>query len=184
MTLLKIFEIQIQKKHLQILNRALRDDALMSTGISHREISSTFLFALGYDWRRCPRRRRAAGRQLRMPVVALVRGLYTDERACTHARGDQRLSSSRAVVGHRTRGRSKINGRGAIATGRATVLEDLEDRRRRPRLADRVTAHALCLRCIPQPPSDKTARMSACVRLDLLMPLISTRYSGLESLNS
>lgn len=115
-----------------------------------REISSTSLFALGYGWRRCPRRRRAAGRQLRMPVVALVRG-YTWTSARAHTRGDQRLSSSRAVVGHRTRGRSKINGRGAIATGRATVLEDLEDRRR-PRLADRVTAHALCLRCIPQPP--------------------------------
>lgn len=112
--------------------------------------------------------------------------LYTGERVHTRA-GNSGLSSSRRPRSRRrsSNPRRIQNKRSrrlcAIATGRATVLEDRRDVDGRPRLADRVTAHALWCTCGAsrnhQDGKTARARTSACVvRLDLLMPLMSTTY--------
>lgn len=78
--------------------------------------------------------------------------LYTGERVHTRA-GNSGLSSSRRPRSRRrsSNPRQIQNKRSrrlcAIATGRATVLEDRRDVDGRPRLADRVTAHALWCTC-------------------------------------
>lgn len=121
---------------------------------------------------RCPR---TTGRQLRMPVVALARGLIHG-RARAHA-WEQRLSSSRssplaAVVGHRTRGRSKINGHGGYVRSLLAAATTSEDRRGR----GRITAHALYLRCIPKPPTTNYPRTHVVVWHPKSCAAIGTRF--------
>lgn len=89
-------------------------------------------------------------------------GLYASERNA-HA-WEQRLSSSRssplaAVVGHRTRGRSKINGRGGYMRSLLAAATASEDQRGR----GRITAHVLYLRCIPKPPTANHPRTHVAV---------------------
>lgn len=141
----------------------------MSTAFGRREVSSTSLFAL--EERAGDAREDEPGWQLRMPVVALVRG-YTRASACTKvhihicARVRKRLSSSRAVRRRSSNSRQIQNKRSrrlcAIATGRATVLENRR-RDRGSRTASRRMHSPVHLRCIPRSPK-KTVKPPAHAR--------------------
>lgn len=158
----------------------------MSTAFASREISSTSLLALG---ERAVREDDARpGRQLRMPVVALVRG-YTRARARVHTHTHAHVRNSAFLplarsVGHRTRGRSKINGRGGYAR---SLLAARQCWRTDVDRGSQTALRRMHSGASRNHQDGKTARVRTHVHREARptnATVLSTRYFGLETLNS
>lgn len=130
-----------------------------------REISSAPFFALGHG--------------PEMPADGRTTITNASRRACTRSGAAPFLRATvAAVVGHRTRGRSKINGRRGYVRTLLAAATASEDRRGRGRI------HGACTLLAVHPPKPPTAKPPAHARRGGLAPKsCATRSSRLAPLS-
>lgn len=143
-------------------------------------------------WREgCPRRRRAAWTTITNASRRACTRLYTRESACTHTHTHAHVRNSAFLplarsVGHRTRGRSKINGRGGYAR---SLLAARQCWRTDVDRGSQTALRRMHSGASRNHQDGKTARVRTHVHVrrkarPTNATVLSTRYFGLETLNS